>query len=119
MRTATVGALEDLGYDPRSCGSGHEALEIFEPGAFDLVITDVIMPKMTGPELVKELKILQPDISVLFVTGYVGEGENDELVGQEILRKPFTIGGLSGAVANALRASLTSRPPSEGAAAAG
>lgn len=119
VRTATVGALEDLGYDPRSCGSGEEALEIFEPGAFDLVITDVVMPKMTGPELIKELKKLEPTLSVLFVTGYVGDGDSDELLGQEILRKPFTIGGLSGAVANALRAGFTSRPPSEGAAATG
>ena len=119
VRTATVGALEDLGYDPRSCGSAEEALDIFEPGAFDLVITDVIMPKMTGPELVRELKKLEPDVAILFVTGYAGDGEADELTGHEILRKPFTIGGLSSAVANALRASFTSRPPSEGAAAAG
>ncbi|WP_255554551.1 response regulator [Sphingomicrobium clamense] len=119
VRTATVGALEDLGYDPRSCGSGAEALELFKPGEFDLVITDVVMPKMTGPELVRELKAIQPDLSILFVTGYVGEGDNDELVGHEILRKPFTIGGLSSAVANALRAGFTSQPPSAGAAATG
>ncbi|WP_265571744.1 ATP-binding protein [Sphingomicrobium nitratireducens] len=119
VRTATVGALEDLGYDPRSCGSGREALELFEPGAFDLVITDVIMPEMTGPELVRELKLLQDDVAVLFVTGYVGEGESDELTGYEILRKPFTVGGLSSAVASALRAGFSAQHPSEGAAAAG
>ncbi|WP_260483401.1 ATP-binding protein [Sphingomicrobium flavum] len=116
VRTATVGALEDLGYDPRSCSSGAEALDIFEPGAFDLVISDVIMPEMTGPELVRELKARQHDVAVLFVTGYVGEGEGEDLVGYELLRKPFTVGGLSNAVASALRASVSR--PSGGAAAA-
>jgi len=118
VRTATVGALEDLGYDPRSCSSGEEALAIFQPGEFDLVITDVIMPEMTGPELVRELKQRQSDIAILFVTGYVGDGEGDDLVGYELLRKPFTVGGLSNAVANALKSASGSRP-SAGAAAAG
>ncbi|MCJ8191557.1 response regulator [Sphingomicrobium aestuariivivum] len=103
VRTATVGALEDLGYDPASCGSGAEALDLFEPGKFDLVISDVIMPEMTGTELVRHLKAQEPGLAVLFVTGYVGEDESDELADHELLRKPFTVGALSQAVADALR----------------
>ncbi|MGN6589889.1 MAG: ATP-binding protein, partial [Sphingomicrobium sp.] len=56
VRVATVGALEDLDYEPVACGSGPEAIEIFNARVFDLVITDVIMPEMTGPELIRFLK---------------------------------------------------------------
>ena len=49
-------ALEDLDYEPVACRSGAEAIELFNAQAFDLVITDVIMPEMTGPELIRYLK---------------------------------------------------------------
>jgi signal transduction histidine kinase len=117
VRTATVGALEDLDYEPIACGSGAEAIEIFNAQMFDLVITDVIMPEMTGPELIRHLKSTSThDFAVLFVTGYVGEGETDDLRGHELLRKPFTVGALAGAVAAAL--ARTSEPPRSSAAAA-
>jgi len=100
---ATLGALEDLDYHPVACASGAEAIRLFERQEFDLVISDVIMPEMTGPEMVRELKIKHPDAAVLFVTGYVGEGENDDLVGYEILRKPFTVSALAHAVVTAVQ----------------
>jgi signal transduction histidine kinase len=110
VRTATVGALEDLDYEPVACGSGAEAIEIYNSRMFDLVVTDVIMPEMSGPELIKHLKETSThDFAVLFVTGYVGEGETDDLRGYELLRKPFTVGALAGAVAAAL--ARTSEPP--------
>ena len=103
VRTATVGALEDLDYEPVACASGAEAIELFNAQVFDLVITDVIMPEMTGPELIRFLKRNSSrDFAVLFVTGYVGEGESDDLRSHELLRKPFTVGALASAVAAAL-----------------
>jgi len=58
---------------------------------------------MTGPELIRHLKATETrEFAVLFVTGYVGEGESDELRGHELLRKPFTVGALAGAVSAAL-----------------
>jgi signal transduction histidine kinase len=103
VRTATVGALEDLDYEPVACASGAEAIELFNAQVFDLVITDVIMPEMTGPELIRFLKQNSSrDFAVLFVTGYVGEGESDDLRSHELLRKPFTVGALASAVAAAL-----------------
>ena len=108
VRTATVGALEDLDYEPVACSSGAEAIELFKSQDFDLIISDVIMPEMTGPELIRHLKTSETrDFAVLFVTGYVGEGESDELRGYELLRKPFTVGALASAVSAAL-----TRPPS-------
>jgi len=103
VRSATVGALEDLDYDPVACAGGAEAIQLFNAQPFDLVITDVIMPEMSGPELIRYLKSNSSrDFAVMFVTGYVGEGETDDLRGYELLRKPFTVGALASAVAAAL-----------------
>nr|WP_294848929.1 ATP-binding protein [uncultured Sphingomonas sp.] len=118
VRAATLGALEDLGYEPIACSGGEEALALFDSMEFDLVISDVIMPEMTGPEMVRELKNRRHDVAVLFVTGYVGEGEGDDLVGYDLLRKPFTVATLATSVAGALTKSSGSHPTS-GAAAAG
>ena len=106
-----------------ACASGADALALFDSMEFDLVISDVIMPEMTGPEMVRELKTRRPDIAVLFVTGYVGEGEGEDLVGYDLLRKPFTVSTLSSAVATALTRAPKGAPTesrrSGGAAAAG
>jgi CheY-like chemotaxis protein len=87
--------------------------------AIELVITDVMMPEMTGPELVRVVADLYPDVAVLFVTGFVGEaGESEALAGYDLLRKPFTVAGLAEAVAKALSHPLSgSRRPSTSAAA--
>jgi signal transduction histidine kinase/ActR/RegA family two-component response regulator len=117
VRTSTVEALQDLDYDPVACSSGEEAIGLFDGQKFDLVISDVIMPEMTGPELIRILKQKRRDFAVLFVTGYVGEGESENLIGHELLRKPFTVGALASAVATAL-AQVSERPRTSGAAAA-
>ncbi len=110
VRSATVDALEDLDYEPIACASGAEAIARFDEQEFDLVISDVIMPEMTGPELIRHLKDNSPrDFAVLFVTGYAGEGEADDLRSHELLRKPFTVGALASAVAAALN--RPSEPP--------
>jgi CheY-like chemotaxis protein len=76
------------------------------------------MPEMTGPELIKHLKQTHDDFAVLFVTGYVGEGDTGDLVGHELLRKPFTVGALANAVAVALSRRPTNEPRRSGGAAA-
>jgi CheY-like chemotaxis protein len=117
---ATVGALEELGYRTIACASGREAIDILERESdIQLIITDVMMPEMTGPELVREASKRWPWIAVLFVTGYVGEaGDADDLSGHDILRKPFTVSGLSGAVAAALAHRASGWPPASEASAA-
>jgi CheY-like chemotaxis protein len=117
VRTATVEALQDLDYDPVACSSGKEAIKVFDEQKFDLVISDVIMPEMTGPELIRNLKAKRGDFAVLFVTGYVGEGDTENLIGYELLRKPFTVGALAAAVATALSQPSEPRRTSGAAAA--
>jgi CheY-like chemotaxis protein len=64
--------LERLGYKVESTTSPIDALELFrsKPDQFDLVITDMAMPKMTGDKLVKEILKIQPDIPIILCTGF-------------------------------------------------
>jgi CheY-like chemotaxis protein len=105
VRIATVGALEELGHQTIACGSGEEALgELQQRHNIDLLITDVIMPSMTGPELVSQVVKLYPHVGVLFVTGFAGgAGGVDSFAEHDVLRKPFTVAGLSTAVEAALQ----------------
>jgi len=118
---STVSALEELGYRPLACASGVEALQLLgEWDGVDLVITDVMMPEMTGPELVRRMAQEHPDVAVLFVTGYVGEaGEAADLGGYDMLRKPFTVSALAQAVSAALSRRSSGSPAASEAAAAG
>jgi two-component system cell cycle sensor histidine kinase/response regulator CckA len=64
--------LETLGSAVVTQTSGVDALELFRdnPGSFDLVITDMTMPRMTGAELARELMRIRPDIPVVLCTGF-------------------------------------------------
>ncbi|HEV2747317.1 MAG TPA: ATP-binding protein [Allosphingosinicella sp.] len=117
---STVGALEELGYVAIACPSGAEAVAILEQNSqIELVITDVMMPEMTGPELVRIVGERWPHIAILFVTGFVGEaGEAEGLAGHDILRKPFTVAALSDAVAAALAHRISVSHPASASAAA-
>jgi signal transduction histidine kinase/ActR/RegA family two-component response regulator len=117
---STVAALTELGYVPTACASGLEALELLATNAhFDLIITDVMMPEMTGPELIREISGKLPSLGVIFVTGYVGEaGDAEELSGHDILRKPFTVSALAEAVATAMSRQFNGSPPARASAAA-
>lgn len=109
---ATTGALKELGYDPLPCASGEEALAFLRQRPdIGLLITDVMMPEMTGPQLARAVADRYPDVAILFVTGYVGEaGEAEDLSGYDILRKPFTVAALSTAVQKALARRISGSP---------
>ena len=100
VRAATGTALTELGYPAILCGSGPEAIDqLEERDDIGLVITDVVMPGMTGPELAGQIRVSHPDVGLLFVTGYVGEaGEAESFKGSEVLRKPFTLRALAEAL---------------------
>jgi len=97
VRAATGTALTELGYPAILCGSGPEAIDqLEEHDDIGLVITDVVMPGMTGPELAGQIRARHPAVGLLFVTGYVGEaGEAESFKGSEVLRKPFTLRALA------------------------
>jgi CheY-like chemotaxis protein len=104
VRAATTAAIAELGYRPIACGSGEDALILLgEHGEIRLMITDVVMPGMTGPELGAAVRTRHPGVGILYVTGYAGEAaEGGELEGEAVLRKPFTISALEKAVDDAM-----------------
>jgi PAS domain S-box-containing protein len=75
VRRATHMILSNHGYDALSADGPQEALRIAKdhPQPIKLLITDVVMPGMNGPQLAKEITALQPDIRVLFVSGYTSD----------------------------------------------
>ena len=62
--------LRDLGLEVVEASEGHEALDRFQKGPFDLVISDLRMPEMDGQELLQQIKALNPEVGVVLVTAY-------------------------------------------------
>src|SRR5690606_9705676 len=106
---ATVGEsiLETLNYRATSMTDALEALECAraDPRAFDLVITDLSMPKLMGTDLVVQLLALRPDLPIILTTGYTTTltAENVRALGiRELLLKPFSLRSLGTAVRDVL-----------------
>jgi CheY-like chemotaxis protein len=102
---ATMGALEELGHRATACDDPLVAPDMLAASpAVSLVISDVLMPGRTGPEMVTGLLRQRPDLAVLFVTGFAGEANEAEFGGHGMLRKPFTIAALEAAIHTAATA---------------
>ncbi|CAN5332757.1 hypothetical protein BH09PSE3_BH09PSE3_03800 [soil metagenome] len=101
---ATVEALSELGYEALACASAAEVPALLrERRDIGLIVSDVQMPGVTGPELVAAIHTLHPNLPVLFVTGFAGDIEDPQAFGgHEVLRKPFTIDTLGDAVSRVL-----------------
>ncbi|HTI31692.1 MAG TPA: ATP-binding protein [Sphingomonas sp.] len=116
---ATVAALEELGHRPIPCGEPRNALAtILKHSDADLVISDVMMPDMTGPEIRACALAERPGLPFLFVTGFAEEEAVDALQGAQVLRKPFTVAALGNAIEAALNAAPSELGPAPSAAAA-
>ncbi len=101
--TATIGALEEIGHHAIPCDDPLAAPALLAANpAVRLIISDVLMPRQTGPEMIAALSPHYPDVAVLFVTGFAGEVNVAQFGGHEVLRKPFTLTGLERAVATAM-----------------
>lgn len=92
LRRVTARILTKAGYEVITAGSGAEALALCESRAVELVITDVVMPKMTGSELVALLEERCPGVAVIYTSGYTNDTVVKHGVASEHVRflaKPY------------------------------
>jgi CheY-like chemotaxis protein len=95
VRNLTVLMLQTLGYQTIQAAHGGEALEICRtfPEPIHLILTDMIMPQMSGKQFVEKLQKMSRNFKVLFVSGYSGDDTVDgKIVGVDMpfIQKPFT-----------------------------
>ncbi|WP_449432522.1 ATP-binding protein [Pseudomonas putida] len=102
VRHATAMQLRDLGYEVTEAASAKAALQQLEQGLSpDLLVTDHVMPEMTGVRLAQQMRLGQVDLPVLIITGYANLTPQ-ELQGFEVLRKPYRRAELAQSVARLL-----------------
>jgi two-component system, cell cycle sensor histidine kinase and response regulator CckA len=105
VRDVAVRMLTGAGYTVVPARYGSEALELAERHDIDLLLTDVVMPGLSGPETARALRERLPTLPVLFMSGYAPETEGS-VVGAELIRKPFQPRELLAAVRHALSTSV-------------
>ena len=100
MRTYLMRALENAGYDVVAVDRGTAALPLLKDQAFDLLLTDIVMPEMDGIELAQHCAEIRPDTKVMFITGFaaVSLKATREAPHAKILSKPFHLRDLVGEV---------------------
>lgn len=100
--------LEGMEHEVTVAKNGREALRLHEPGAFDLVLTDLIMPEVEGIETIIELRGREPALRVVAMSGGGRSFAEDYLHiarkfgAEQVLAKPFTIEELTRALTDAL-----------------
>jgi two-component system cell cycle sensor histidine kinase/response regulator CckA len=103
LRSLNARGLRSRGYSVIEASNGIEALEALEEknGAVDLVVSDVVMPEMDGPTLLKTMRERNPDLKIIFVSGYAEDAFEKSLPENQqfaFLPKPFTLSQLVAAV---------------------
>jgi two-component system cell cycle sensor histidine kinase/response regulator CckA len=103
LRSLNARGLRSRGYSVIEASNGIEAMEALEQrnGAVDLVVSDVVMPEMDGPTLLKTMRSRNPDLKIIFVSGYAEDAFEKSLPKNQqfaFLPKPFTLSQLVAAV---------------------
>ena len=92
MRRFLVKALENAGYDVASFDNGLSAYNRLREEPFELLLTDIVMPEMDGIELARKATELDPEIKVMFITGFAAVALNPDSQAPrdaKVLSKPF------------------------------
>ncbi len=108
VRAFSARALRSKGYNVLEARSGEAALELLgeQQKPIDLLITDVVMPRIDGPALVREVRGQRPDLKVIFISGYAETTFRERLDqgdGIHFLPKPFSLKQLAGKVKEVMR----------------
>ena len=116
VRMLICDILEEHGYNILVASNAHEALKIFNEidGQIDLLLTDVVMPKMDGKELYKRLKSARSDLKALFISGYTEKAITERNIlydSEHFLPKPFSVHKLTNKVREILDLQLPGNKP--------
>jgi two-component system cell cycle sensor histidine kinase/response regulator CckA len=109
LRQLNARGLSSRGYTVLEAGNGIEAIDVLQKtgGKVDLVVSDVVMPEMDGPTLLRELRSRDPGLKIIFVSGYAEDAFRKHLPAEgqfAFLPKPFTLKQLVNAVKDTLAA---------------
>ncbi|QPF88240.1 response regulator [Bradyrhizobium genosp. L] len=109
LRSLNARGLRSRGYSVIEAANGVEAIEALEEkqGAVDLVVSDVVMPEMDGPTMLKEMRGRNPELKIIFVSGYAEDAFEKSLPENQqfaFLPKPFTLTQLVAAVKETMTA---------------
>ena len=105
-------ALIHEGHQVTAASDGVEALTLLQSGAFELLITDIVMPGMDGIALALKVAKEKPEIAILLMTGYAAERQrahNMDALIHRVLSKPFSLRQVCSAAAEALAAHVDAR----------
>jgi two-component system cell cycle sensor histidine kinase/response regulator CckA len=100
LRSLNARGLRSRGYSVIEASNGVEAMEALEQknGAVDLVVSDVVMPEMDGPTLLKAMRARNPDLKIIFVSGYAEDAFDKSVLRDDeqfaFLPKPFALSAL-------------------------
>jgi len=97
--------LRNEGHQVVEASDGAEALELLNAQRFDLVITDFMMPRLNGLKLVEQLHPLQPQLPIIFITGYLSTISGKTILDNvaEVIPKPFELDVLRSTVQRLLK----------------
>ncbi len=101
LRHIAADGLRQSGFTVLEASNGNEALDIAAKNQIDLLLTDYSMPVMNGKQLAKNLRMLNPALPVIFMSGFIEDTEALEDV--EYVQKPFSLASLATNVSNALK----------------
>ncbi len=105
VRLFSARALRNKGYKVVEAKTGEAALELLDGGPYDLLVTDMVMPRVDGAQVIREARKLLPDLPVICISGYTEESVLKEVESLDKLRflsKPFSLKQLAGAVKEAI-----------------
>jgi len=113
MRFALSESLQSCGYEIEAAENGCEAIRLFTKKKFDLVVSDMRMPGMTGMEVLQGVKKMSPDVPVILITAYGTVSTAVEAMKEgaaEFIMKPFSLDDLEAVVKNVLNTFHTKTP---------
>jgi signal transduction histidine kinase/ActR/RegA family two-component response regulator len=111
VRTVTRESIKELGHEVVALGDPREALSRLTGESFDLLITDVAMPGMTGVEVARQLRAEGHAIPIVFSSGYADvQSFGEELSDEAVLKKPFRLTDISARIESALDAVAAPEP---------